>query len=513
MIMKKGFIIIFSLALFLQGCEKILLNVSNTDSPTIETFWETERDAEKGLVAVYNALYQPGLYASNLYYRYDIASDEGFSLSSDTELQKWTLFQYDDYNSESNTSTWGDSYRLIFRANQVLEYVPGIEFQDELIRERIMAQAHFLRGLAHYNLAILWETAPIVATLPSANEMPASSTPDSLFMFIESEFSMAAGKLPVTWDDENIARPTKGAALAMLAKVQMQQHQWSEAKTSLDHFISGDLAGRYELVENYADNFTHLTENNRESVFEIQFSDIYPGGDSALLKPNLGTQRALNFAPPSIGKGAGQARRWLWTSYKRERTVDGDPDPRLRANLFYSTKKLDFPDETQVYGKEWEWGSNIYIRKYQGDYYRNFEDEYAPNNLRLIRYADILLMYAEVINQVEGPDHAAPYVDMVRERAGLEKLDNSRYAGDVQTQNGFQERLETERALELCFETWRWADLKRWGLLDSPSGLLELILHDADFKNFEAGKHHLLPIPLSESENNSNLEQNLPYKN
>ena len=126
----------------------------------------------------------------------------------------------------------------------------------------------------------------------------------------------------------------------------------------------------------------------------------------------------------------------------------------------------------------------------------------SANNEKLImRYADVLLSYAECLVETgTSASDAAVYVDKVRERAGLSKLKDSRWKDCLSSKEVFIKRLQMERALELCFEGWRWADLKRWGLLDSQAGIDELKARDKDFNNFVIGKHKRMPIPTSEVE-------------
>jgi hypothetical protein len=116
-----------------------------------------------------------------------------------------------------------------------------------------------------------------------------------------------------------------------------------------------------------------------------------------------------------------------------------------------------------------------------------------------MRYADILMNYAECIVETGGtPTEAAVYVDKVRQRAGLAKLADSQWNDCLASKDAFMKRLQMERTLELCYEGWRWADIKRWGLLDTQEGIDELKSRDPDFNNFVIGKHRRQPIPLSE---------------
>lgn len=128
----------------------------------------------------------------------------------------------------------------------------------------------------------------------------------------------------------------------------------------------------------------------------------------------------------------------------------------------------------------------------------------------MVRFADILLLYAEVLNELDMTGDAIQYVDEVRARVGMEALATA-YPGAVSDKDAFRERLKIERVLELCGESVRWADLKRWGDLESPETVSVVAARDPDFNNFVVGKHIRLPLPQLEVLNNPNLTQNPNY--
>ena len=197
--------------------------------------------------------------------------------------------------------------------------------------------------------------------------------------------------------------------------------------------------------------------------------------------------------------------------YKQERTKDGKLDPRLRVSLLYKDLATDFPTEEtgKFYGKTWEeggWGNDVYYRKYSRDDFRTTEDRHSQLNFRVIRYADILLMYAECLNELGKTTDAYTYVDLVRERANMRPLKEA-YPNIGNDKQKFRERLQTERVLELNGECVRWFDIKRWELYNTPQGLAALRERDPDYDNFIVGISHRQPIPSSEIVNNPNLKQ------
>lgn len=513
-------IIMGLLAVFVAtGCSHDLLDIDNPNEPTTSTFWKTEDDAQKGLDAAYSRFYKEGTWMRWLSFRYDLTSDEGWSTSPWNELADWTKFNYVNYNFwEGNNVHWEDFYVGVFRANQVLKYAPEITFANETNKNQIIGQAEFLRALWYFQIATLWEKGALVLEPKDANYKPEEVPEAQLWAQVETDLKNALAKLPDSWDANNRGRATAGAAKALLAKAYMQQRKFAEAKTELQWLIDRE-GSLYGLMDNYLDNFTHYQENNREGVFEIQFDDKNKGGTGNNAAMATGFQRTQFYAPGGIGWQDGKARAWLVGEYKREKNLAGDNDIRLYHNLYYRESPADFPDENPlIYGRQWDngaWGDHLFIKKYSTSYFRDREDYFAPNNYRLIRYADVLLMYAECIVETGGTTaEAAVHVNKVRTRSStnLPTLQNSIFASALGSKDAFLKRLQMERALELCFEGWRWADLKRWGLLDNQAGIDELKSRDADFNNFVIGRHRRLPIPQIEVDNSDNkLTQNPNY--
>lgn len=526
--MKKYIYISFlCLGLGFTSCD---VDVENPNTSTVESFWKTEQDARYGINSVYNYFYKPDTFSRWLWFRLDLTSDEGFSQSPWAELKEWTQFRYINYNfAEGNKGSFSAFYKAIFRANQVLHYVPNIEFQNEVDKNEIIAQAYFLRGLYYYYTALLWGSdnkslaIMLAEELPDPKDHPEGHTGNEVYEQAISDFTKAMEhNLPEQWTGEDVGRATKGAALAFRAKTYMQLHQWEKAKQDLQWLVEGDGNKYYGLTPNYFDNFNKDTENNQESVFEIQFSDIHkaPAGDGDFdLNPNLGLNRGQFFAPPGIGWTDGELRPWLVDEFKKERNMEGDYDIRLRYTAFYEGMENDFENNQMIYSYEsnsetWgqdNWKRRVFFRKYGTDYYRNYDDYHNPTNVRLIRYADVLLMYAECIAETGGSlSNAVNYVNLVRQRVNMHPLAKN-HANATSNKDIFLKRLQMERMLELATEGHRWADIKRWGLLDSQQGVDELKARDPDFENFTIGKHNCLPLPSDEVKNNPNITQNPNY--
>lgn len=520
--MKNIYILLIGVLLMCNGCSADLLNIDNPNQGAVGYFWKTADDAKAGINACYSAFYKEGMWMRWLSFRYDLTSDEGKSTSPWIELADWTRFNYTNYNFyEGNNVHWEHFYMAIFRCNQVLKYVPQIEM-DEKDKMKILSQARFLRALWYFQINILWEKAPLILEPTDPGYTPQEVSGEKIWEQIEKDLTtvLEDDVLPEKWEDKEVGRITKGAVKALLGKVYMQQHKYDLAKKELDWLIQKENS-LYGLIDNWVDNFTHLNENNMEGIFEIQFDDTNKGGTGNDVSMATGFQRTQFYAPNEIGWADGKALRWLVDEYLKEKRTDGTNDIRLYNSILYRDYMKDFPDGNPKYyfvdtQTEWDkrkWGDDCYIRKYNTAYFREREDYFAPNNYRVIRYADILLNYAECIIETGGSTaDAAVYVDKVRTRVNLPKLADSQYRDCLNSKEAFMKRLQMERSLELCYEGWRWIDLKRWGLLETDEGINELEERDPDFANFKKGKHSRLPIPQIEIDNSEGgLTQNPNY--
>jgi len=186
--------------------------------------------------------------------------------------------------------------------------------------------------------------------------------------------------------------------------------------------------------------------------------------------------------------------------FLKEGTATGTRDPRLAATVFYNRQQfataLPVDGDTLVYGRGFQTrydapnDQRVYWRKYQTDYYRTTENFDSPVNFRVMRYADVLLLQAEALNEQNRTSEAIPLINQVRVRAGLAPL----VAGNFNRES-LRTQLMHERTTEFTGEGLRWFDLQRWGLLNNQAGIDQLKSRDPDFNTFELNKSRLLPIP------------------
>lgn len=509
--------VFFSLTLVTTSCvdnEDLTQNDPNNDA--VDSFWKTDQDAVEGVNAAYGSLLTDGTYMRSTPLLLDARSDDARTNSP------WgSMYNAGHFNSNvADAAIYGWAfetyYQGVYRANQVLTNVPQIKFEDEALKNRILGQAYFLRGLYLFHAVNMFKNVPLPTEL--AVYYPQKTNEEGWAQVI-ADFKSAADLLPTTYsnvsglDAGQKGRATKGAALGYLGKAYLFTKDFANAKTTFKQVI--DL-GVYSLVSNYRDNFTTANENNSESLFEVQFSrdaggvDLGWGGAPASGWGKT-SARAITYAPRAFGWTDVQPSWILFNEFHDEKTKTGDLDPRLDATIFYNKPgtKLYGKDFAAFYASSPGDLNDIFCRKYQNSD-GEFADEYdwrSGINERLLRYADILLMYAECLNETGDTPGAYTYIQMVRNRVNLPDLATAK-PGMSQAQ--MREQIGHERFLEFPLEGHRFDDIRRWGWLQDATKLAWLKSRDAEFNSYTAGREYY-PIPQLEMDNNPGTVQNDSY--
>jgi hypothetical protein len=510
--MKKVIYLLLTIALV--ACDD-KLDISNPNRQTTSDFWQTESQAIAGCNAIYATLIIDGTYTRMTP---ALSDGRGDDVTGDSPWPD--LVQVSNFTIPTTSGPvqwiWADYYRVIWRANQVLENTVSIDM-DEALKNRILGQAHFLRGLSYFKLANFYKIVPLVLATPKTPEdyYPTTATEEELWNQIYADFQQAKDLLPASYsnvtglDAGQIGRATQGAATGMLGKSYLYRKEWQKAADQFKELIDG---GRYSLVANYRDNFTDANENNSESLFEVQFADPSQVGGTVM---NWGGDPAANWKQASAqactysmdGRGYSDflPTQWIYNEYKLERTKDDKSDPRLLATI--ASYEPD-DNSTTVYGDAWPYAPDkIYPRKYTNDGKAGYANEYDLNsgiNYRVLRYADILLMYAEALNELKQTTAAYPYIQQVRNRANLPDLATTKPG---MTQDEMRDQIAHERALEFAIEGQRINDIIRWGWFYDANKLAMLKTHDADFNLWSPGNEYL-PIPQTELDVNKKLSPN-----
>jgi hypothetical protein len=509
-------IVILTASMF--GCDK-KLDLQNPNAQTSTQYWKTAADATAGVVAIYNSMIQDGSYMR----MYPALTDgRGDDFKGDSP---WgDLVQVANFTIPTTSApvqwVWAQHYQWVYRTNQVLTNVPTITMDDGL-KTRLLGQAYFLRALAYFNLARTYKVVPLILTIPKDQKdyYPPTASEDDIWNQIYADFQKAATMLPVSYasvsgpDQGQKGRATKGAAVGLLGKAYLYRQKWQEAANQFKQLIDGPELNTYSLMTDFRDNFKPTNENNAESLFEIQFADPATVGGTVGNyggEPNANWKQVSSIGHTYAMEGFGYSdflpTRWIYDEFKKEKTVDGQLDPRLLATIASYEPGVS---ELAYFGPWLNPKANIYPRKYTHDGIPGFTNENngienSGINYRVLRYADVLLMYAEALNELGQTASAYPYIQKVRDRAHLPNLATTKPG---MSQADMREQLGHERALEFAIEAQRINDVIRWGWLYKADKLAELKTHDVEFNTWTPGNEYL-PVPQTELDVNKNLKPN-----
>ncbi|SDE33628.1 Starch-binding associating with outer membrane [Mucilaginibacter pineti] len=513
----KYFTIIILIASFF-GCDK-KLDLQNPNAQTSTQYWKTAADATAGVVAIYNSMIQDGSYMRMYPALTDGRGDDFKGDSPWGDLDQVANFTIPTTSGPVQW-VWAQHYQWVYRTNQVLTYVPDITM-DEGLKKRLLGQAYFLRALAYFNLARTYKVVPLITTVPKDQKdyYPATASEDDIWNQIYDDFKKSIDMLPVTYDNVSGAdqgqkgRATKGAAVGLLGKAYLYRQRWTDAAAEFKLLIDGPELNNYSLMTDFRDNFKPTNENNAESLFEVQFADPNTVGGTAGNyggEPNANWKQVSSIGHTYAMEGFGYSdflpTNWIYEEFKKEKTVDGKLDPRLLATIASYEPGVS---ELAYFGPWNNPKTNIYPRKYTHDGIPGFTNENngienSGINYRVLRYSDVLLMYAEALNEMDQTSAAYPYIQKVRNRANLPDLATTK---PNMTKEQMRDQLGHERALEFAIEAQRINDIIRWGWLYKADKLAELKSHDPEFNSWTAGNEYL-PIPQTELDVNKNLKPN-----
>lgn len=558
--MKKNWLTYIVISSFLSGglmsCnEADFLNLKDPNHFTNDDFWADKSDAESALAAAYS----PIKYQMNGYYgafdgwlNLNSRGDDIFTILNE-EASMWDIATFQNSATTGN-DPYGALYTGIQRANIVLKYIDtvpagGISDKDRAI---IKGEALVLRAYQYYLLVTNYGKVPL-RLIPSNEDVankPAASEAE-IWNRIETDFNTAINEcnLPETRSAEEKGRIEKGCAMAMLGKAYLTQKKYPEAYDILgtlirDYYGSGK---RYQLMENFADNFTPEKENNAESVFELQYStdgDLSWGNESGI---NLGSSLA-QFVGPAITGGWAKLMpsAFLVSEFVKEpRAMDSNGadskfDKRMYSSLFFDPSVYgDWVQDndwysSEIYGGRYDidalWEGNAakmtggapsfsvsgvassqckFLLKKYAAYFVDASNadsmgnrDGRSNNVRVMRFAEVLLMYAEACVKTGDVNQANWALTEIRNRAGLPQKTFA--LGELMTE------IEHQCLLEFFGEGHRFDDLKRW----YNTSKMKLIFRSNDKQggeNFEE-KYRYYPIPSGELNNNSAMQQSDLWK-
>lgn len=516
--MKKNRIlyttIIFSLLSFSSfSCDEGLLDQVNTNTVSTGNFWQTEEDAQRAVNGMFhpitNTFFWGRIIHTGALLRSDVFNVRPFGVNT-----AMSTLQGTPGVARWATELWQEPYKAIYRANAILENVPTDIPNSNLY----LGQAYFIRALANWYLVNLFRNIPLVTKTPETNEefFPSQANAGQVWAQIISDLEQAESLLPSTWSGEDLGRPTSGAATALKGKSYLYIGNWTEAETAFSRVIN---SGIYSLLptESYQDNFGQVNENNVESIFELQYlgQESFAWGVDI---PGVGTlgNYHIDYAPPTKSPDQSHfVNPWVKDLFE----ANGDTI-RRNATLAYDYQGSlgygglpfleDFADDIEFANTDGM--EPIFSKKYAGldvgtREQVDFLGTNVGNNWRIIRYADVLLMMAEALNNQGKTSEAEAFVNQVRNRAQVTPVSGL-------SQTDLTQAIIDERVLELTGEGHRFFDLVRWGLAEDYLGSNSL--HGDHPKSlsggtFQSGRDEYLWIPVSEITANDKLVQNPGY--
>lgn len=473
----------------MSGCKKLDLNPKN--NLTAPTFYKTADDAKAAIGACYAQI--TSIYgASDGFMFIDLATtDDGVPFLSGVG-DRVPLWQYKITPSNTFINQYNVSYAAIQKCNIVIERIPLIDM-DANLKTQYVAEAKYIRALNYFNLVRLYGGVPIVTaetrTLDGL-DMPRASV-DDVYKLIEQDLKDAE-VLPVTYTVEK-GRATKGAAKGLLAKVYLTRAGktagspfWAMAAAKAKEVI--DL-GIYDIWANYGDAFSLANKGGKEFVFEIQYK-------TDVLGTSIGRLYGVRSAPIYVGGGAGVARVSA-NLYNLFGANDKRKDVNFLSSYTYQNKVYPLsatdPDPTKgvAFNKLWDQTAT--------------SGSLGGKSFPYMRYSEILLIYAEALNEANNSPNLEAYnaFRKVRERAGLTALLLTNY-----TYQTFKDAVLLERRLEFPFEMQRRYDLLRTGKLLEAVNSEVAFGRSPEIKDF----HYLLPIPQSVINSSPSVTQNPGYE-
>lgn len=464
--MKKILFLASLVTLLMTSCGDSFFDLEPASSVTIDKVYKTASDYNVAVIGCYAKLQsQVNFYTECCEYRSD-----NLSLGAPTA---GTQDRYDiDHFTEkpSNgilSSYWANFNNNVYRCNLLLDQIDGANFAENL-KKQYKGEAMFIRALNYFNMYRIWGGVPATKHVVSAAEAlkVARYSDEQMFDLIAGDLKEIVDNnyLPETYSSADMGRATSGAAKALLGKVYLTFHKWTEAKDILSQLI-----GKYQLVSPIAQVFDVDNKNNNEIIFAVHFNKEIEGEGHSywynLTNASDDTNQTsslLNTFP------TGDTRKDLITYVQVEKNV------RL-MNKFYDTKSPTFKT--------------------------------VGNDQILLRYADVLLMYAEALNEIQYDASegslALKYLNAVRQRAGISNLT----VKQLPTQEKFRKGILVERQREFPYEGQRWFDLVRMGFAKSV-----MAENGVEIKDYQL----LFPIPQQEIEkvgDKSILWQNPGYDN
>lgn len=493
-------IVIFGMHLI--GCDQIL-EPEPIGQATLDNVYKDVPGIISGINAVYSPLRTYGAYERTIPAMAGLASDDEWTCCNE-EFKRFETNEGEDWVQ----GLWDEHFKGIARSNVILSKLPAVEFSSKQasLKESIQGQALFLRALYYFNLVRFFGDVPLYITeLEDPNDAAIPRTPtEEVFAQIEDDLKEAAKLLPRKSELDGSSgweqgRATSGAATSLLAKVYLTQEKWAESARAAQEVID---SGEYGLFSDYADNFQGRSENGIESAFEVQFT--HEG------ETDTGSRQNNWFGPSELTSGRGAQFQiptndtldFDFAGVSGNGIVQAFETGDLRKDVAMSNYGLP-----SFFNPESGGLRTPLINKYFTG--KEFPRNNGPVNYPVLRYAEVLLIRAEALNELGRTAEASAPVNQVRARAGLDPLPDK----IVSDQDAFRKAIWHERRVELCFESKRFFDLNRTARLQESMEVQGIHIDPAKITPHPITDkpQYLYAIPLSEMSTNAEMTQNPGY--
>ncbi|AKD03699.1 RagB/SusD family nutrient uptake outer membrane protein [Pontibacter korlensis] len=500
----KKIVFMMITAVLLQACDDDFLTTNPTDTFTEETFWKTETHALAGINGTYAQLQVSNLYGSINVLLLEAISPNGYNYSNSAGVNFIAEGVHDASNSASINNRWNASYKGIGRANTVVGHIDAIKM-DEGLKSRIKGEAKFLRALFYANLVNFYGGVPLILDVPNIDQgsLPRSSREEVVNQIVK-DLNEASEVLPLRYTNTDIGRATKGAALALQARVLAYESRWGEAAAAAKQVIDLNV---YSLFPDYRELFYLENEGNEEVIFDVQLKFPEFGSNFDIYLDRYNSLAPLQDLVDSYqmidGKSISES-----TLYNADNPYE-NRDPRLQKTVIVpgsNFKGKIVKDDAYPFTGYGQKKYSVYKDNEVPAKVVNTGD--SELNYIILRYADVLLLYAEAQNEASGPDKSVyEAINKVRARAGMPAIPEGL------TQNEMREAIRLERRIELAGEGLYYDDIRRWKTAETVMNteIVDRKGHVIGVRTFNPSRDYLWPIPSVALQENPNLEQNPGY--
>lgn len=502
--MKTIYKLLFSLVLGLSltSCFDDFLEEEVTDFLSPNNFYKTEADADAAVSAIYSR-FVSSEGGDNSFHRAALMIGEypAESSSAQTSTVPYRL-QFETFTWTPTTDgielVWRFYYEVIFRANLAIEKIPQIK-GDATKLKRYEAEARFCRALSYLYLIRLFDNVPFTtSSVQDDYIIPNMGNTDKVFAQIIEDFQFGETNLPASYTSKDIGRATKGAAQTMLAKtyLTMAGYPWNKTENyALAAAKCEDVikSGTYDLAADYANNFKEVGEHNKEYIFDAEFHTNMNGSNWV----NMSSIRDQNVCRQFSGWSSFGGTK----SFYNNMSTLNPGDKRLNTNFINEFTDVK-TGVKKVWGKDFDVNKGlVHTWKYVDPAETGTGDQQSNINYHFTRYADVLLMHSEAVNNAtsfSGTYDKYYGINRVRVRAGLSELSDLNKAD-------FNKSIIWERVCELCYEGHLWYDYKRMNCMEERVALKGINIGTSK-------KYYVFPIPANEMSRNPKLEQHPLWK-